>query len=434
MDSQIGFQLLLLLFLILVNAFFAGAEMAVVSVNKNKIKMLAEDGNKKAQLILALMNDSTRFLSTIQVAITFAGFFSSASAATGISQVLGENLAHYNIPYSSTIAIVAVTLLLSFFTLVFGELVPKHIALQKAEDFSLFCVRPIYYISLVVSPFIKLLSMSCNGFLHLIHMRVDNLEEAVSKEEIRALIESGSEAGVFNEIEKDMINSIFTFDDKVAVDVMIPRNDVLMLDGEESLDDNIEVILKSRYSRIPVYEGSVDNIIGIFKVKDFLIDRYYIGDYSTKVHDYLSEAFFVPERKNIDELFREMQKQRERMAILIDEYGGFAGIVTLEDLVEEIMGDMYEEHEEEEPDMIELEKNQYLLDGSMSIDDFNEALHFDLESDNYDTISGLILENIGNIPSEGEQIEVTIENLLFQIQKVEGRRITKVLLTVLPRQ
>ncbi len=432
MDSDSIPQLLLLFSLILVNAFFAAAEMAVVSVNKNKMKLLADEGNKNAKLIIHLMNDSTRFLSTIQVAITFAGFFSSASAATGISKKLGEILVSQNIPGGETIAMVGVTLFLSFITLVFGELVPKRVALQTAEKFSLFCVKPIYYISIVMSPFIKLLSMCTNGFLHLIHMRTDNLEEAVSEEEIKALIQTGSETGVFNEIEKEMINSIFTFDDKVAIDVMIPRNDVLMIDIDEPITEYFNEILESRYSRIPMYEEDVDNIVGIFKVKDFLIEstrRHTIEDINIK--DYLARPLFVPERKNIDELFKEMQADRERMAILIDEYGGFTGIVTLEDLVEEIMGDIYEEHEVEEPDLVKIDKNHYILDGQMDIEDLNDELHLSLASDNYDTVSGLILEQTGNIPLAGEKVVVKVNNLEFEVLEMDGKRISKVSLTLL---
>ena len=193
--NSIMFQLLFLVFLTLVNAFFAGAEMAVVSVNKNKIKVLAEEGSKKAMLVQTLFEDSTKFLSTIQVAITFAGFLSSASAATGISQLLGEWLKQFGIPYSGTIAVVAFTILLSYFNLVFGELVPKRIALQKAEEFSMMTVKPIYIISRILSPFIKLLSLSTNGVLRLAGMKTDHLEEAVTEEEIKAMLEMGSEAG-----------------------------------------------------------------------------------------------------------------------------------------------------------------------------------------------------------------------------------------------
>ena len=246
--------------------------MAVVSVNKNRIKVLADEGSKRADLLQTLFEDSTKFLSTIQVAITLAGFFSSASAATGISQVLGGWIAQFGIPYSNTIAVVVVTIILSYFTLVFGELVPKRIALQKAESFSLFCrAAGLYDFGRILSPFIKLLSLSTNGFLHLIGMKTENLEEAISEEEIKKMLETGSEHGVFNEIEKEMINSIFSFDDKTAKDVMIPRRDVFAIDIEEPLDEILDEILETRHSRIPVYEEQIDNIIGILQVKDVMI-------------------------------------------------------------------------------------------------------------------------------------------------------------------
>lgn len=352
--NSILFQLLFLAFLTLVNAFFAGAEMAVVSVNKNRIKVLADEGSKRAALLQTLFEDSTKFLSTIQVAITLAGFFSSASAATGISQVLGRWIAQFGIPYSNTIAVVVVTIILSYFTLVFGELVPKRIALQKAEAFSLFVVQPIYIISKILSPFIKLLSLSTNGFLHLIGMKTENLEEAVSEEEIKKMLETGSENGVFNEIEKEMINSIFSFDDKTAKDVMVPRREVFAIDIEEPLEKILDEILETRHSRIPVYEEQIDNIIGILQVKDVMIEARKKSFEEVDIRALLKEAFFVPDGKSTDELFREMQKTKNRMAVLIDEYGGVSGILTVEDLVEEVMGEITDEHEEE---VVELQKS-----------------------------------------------------------------------------
>ena len=228
--AAIAAQILLLIALTMMNAFFAGAEMAVVSVNKNKIRMLADNGNKKAALIQKLSENSTGFLSTIQVAITFAGFFSSASAATGISQILGNRMAQSGIPYSQSIAMVVVTIILSYFNLVFGELVPKRVALQKAEAFSLFAVKPIYIISKIMAPFIALLSASTNGILRLLGLKTENLEEEVSEEEIRSMLQTGRESGVFNEIEQDMITSIFLFDDKKAREIMTPRQDMIAVD------------------------------------------------------------------------------------------------------------------------------------------------------------------------------------------------------------
>lgn len=424
--NSILFQLLFLAFLTLVNAFFAGAEMAVVSVNKNRIKVLADEGSKRAALLQTLFEDSTKFLSTIQVAITLAGFFSSASAATGISQVLGGWIAQFGIPYSNTIAIVVVTIILSYFTLVFGELVPKRIALQKAEAFSLFVVQPIYIISKILSPFIKLLSLSTNGFLHLIGMKTENLEEAVSEEEIKKMLETGSENGVFNEIEKEMINSIFSFDDKTAKDVMVPRREVFAIDIEEPLEKILDEILETRHSRIPVYEEQIDNIIGILQVKDVMIEARKKSFEEVDIRALLKEAFFVPDGKSTDELFREMQKTKNRMAVLIDEYGGVSGILTVEDLVEEVMGEITDEHEEEVVELQKIREKEYLLDGSILIEELNEKLNLKLETENYDTLSGYLIEELGYIPKDSGQCELNADGVHFKILEVKEKRIRKV--------
>lgn len=424
--NSILFQLLFLAFLTLVNAFFAGAEMAVVSVNKNRIKVLADEESKRAALLQTLFEDSTKFLSTIQVAITLAGFFSSASAATGISQVLGGWIAQFGIPYSNTIAVVVVTIILSYFTLVFGELVPKRIALQKAEAFSLFVVQPIYIISKILSPFIKLLSLSTNGFLHLIGMKTENLEEAVSEEEIKKMLETGSENGVFNEIEKEMINSIFSFDDKTAKDVMVPRREVFAIDIEEPLEKILDEILETRHSRIPVYEEQIDNIIGILQVKDVMIEARKKSFEEVDIRALLKEAFFVPDGKSTDELFREMQKTKNRMAVLIDEYGGVSGILTVEDLVEEVMGEITDEHEEEVVELQKIGEKEYLLDGSILIEELNEKLNLKLETENYDTLSGYLIEELGYIPKDSGQCELDADGVHFKILEVKEKRIRKV--------
>ena len=424
--NSILFQLLFLAFLTLVNAFFAGAEMAVVSVNKNRIKVLADEGSKRAALLQTLFEDSTKFLSTIQVAITLAGFFSSASAATGISQVLGGWIAQFGIPYSNTIAVVVVTIILSYFTLVFGELVPKRIALQKAEAFSLFVVQPIYIISKILSPFIKLLSLSTNGFLHLIGMKTENLEEAVSEEEIKKMLETGSENGVFNEIEKEMINSIFSFDDKTAKDVMVPRREVFAIDIEEPLEKILDEILETRHSRIPAYEEQIDNIIGILQVKDVMIEARKKSFEEVDIRALLKEAFFVPDGKSTDELFREMQKTKNRMAVLIDEYGGVSGILTVEDLVEEVMGEITDEHEEEVVELQKIGEKEYLLDGSILIEELNEKLNLKLETENYDTLSAYLIEELGYIPKDSGQCELDADGVHFKILEVKEKRIRKV--------
>lgn len=424
--SSITFQLMLLLIFTLMNAFFAGAEMAVVSVNRNRIRMLAEEGNRKAKVIQSLFDDSTKFLSTIQVAITFAGFYSSASAASGISPVLAGWMAGFNIPYSSAIAHNGVTLVLMFFNLVFGELVPKRIALQKSEFFCMMTVMPIHYISIVLSPFIKLLSVSTKAVLRLLKLRTDDADEAVTEDEIRAMMKIGLENGTFDNNEKEMIDSVFEFDRKPARELMVPRQKVFAIDIDEPIEEMLDEILETRHSRIPVYEEDIDKIIGILQVKDVMIRlrKGTIGQ--DEIRSMLKKPYFVPEKKDAAELFRQMQQHRMQMAVLLDEYGGFSGIVTIEDLVEEIMGDINEEYENVEPEIQQVKENEYIIDASVSIDDINEMFGLKLESEYYDTISGYIIEQLGYIPNEQKGGTVNVEGCVFTILEVKGNTIQKI--------
>ncbi len=428
--AQIAAQILLLIALTVMNAFFAGAEMAVVSVNKNRIRMLADGGNKKASLIQKLSEDSTGFLSTIQVAITFAGFFSSASAATGISQVLGVKLDLLGIPYARSLSMVAVTILLSYFNLVFGELVPKRIALQKAEKFSLFAVGPIYTISKVMAPFIKLLSISTNGVLKILGMKTENLDEEVSEEEIRSMLQTGRESGVFNKIEEEMIKSIFLFDDKRAREIMTPRQDMVTIDIGQPVDQVLHNILNTRHSRIPVYEGEIDNIIGILSMKDFSIEMTRRAPNTIDIRTILQKPYFIPENKKTDNLFLEMQKNKLNMAILIDEYGGVSGLVTMEDLIEEIVGDIQDEYEESEPQLTELEPFVFKASGGISLYDLDEVLHEKIDS-SCDTLSGYLIELLGFIPMQSQiPMEIQDESNHYIILEAEDRVIKKVIIRI----
>lgn len=430
--NTVLFDLLLLLFFTLMNAYFAGAEMAVVSVNKNRIRSMAEEGNKKAKVIEKLFDDSTKFLSTIQVAITFAGFYSSASAAASIAPVLGTWMNDLGIPYSGTIAHNGVTLVLMFFNLVFGELVPKRIALQKAETFCMMTVMPIHYISIILSPFIKLLAVSTKLVLRLLHMKTEDQEEAVTEEEIKALLKMGNESGTFDDDEREMIDSVFKFDERTAREIMVPRRDVITIDIEEPFEELIDEILETRHSRIPVYEESIDNIIGVLYVKDVMIELRRKAPEKIEIRKMLHKPFFVPETKDADELFRRMQETRCHMAILVDEYGGFSGIVTVEDLVEEIMGDINEEYEEVVPEIEEVGKDEYMLDGGVLIDDLNEELGLKLETENYDTLSGYLIEQLGHIPSEEDRDIIETGNLVFTVTEVKDNRISRAILKIHP--
>ena len=419
-------QFILILVLTLLNAFFASAEMAIVSVNRNRIKMLADDGNKKASLLVDLLEEPNKFLSTIQVGITLAGFFSSASAATGISEVIGASLSQLGIPYAQSISLVVITLLLSYVTLVFGELVPKRIALQKSEQMAMLSVRPIVFVSKFAKPFVKLLSLSTNLLLRVIGMSDTDLEEKVSREEIKSLVDAGEEYGVINQIEKEMINSIFDFDDKLAKEVMTPRTEVYMINSKLPL--SIEELLEENYSRIPVYEGDMDNIIGILYLKDFLHEAYQVGFENVGIKKLLHRPYFVPECKNIDQLFKELQKSKNHLAVLIDEYGGFSGIVTIEDLIEEVMGDINDEYDDDDPVIRKIDNDTYIVNGLISIKELNDKLQLNLdeETEDYDTLGGFLINQIDYIPSETEECMVEYENLVFKIECVKDKRIEMV--------
>ena len=419
-------QFILILVLTLLNAFFASAEMAIVSVNRNRIKMLADDGNKKASLLVDLLEEPNKFLSTIQVGITLAGFFSSASAATGISEVIGASLSQLGIPYAQSISLVVITIILSYVTLVFGELVPKRIALQKSEQMAMLSVRPIVFVFKFAKPFVKLLSLSTNVLLRVIGMSDTDLEEKVSREEIKSLVDAGEEYGVINQIEKEMINSIFDFDDKLAKEVMTPRTEVYMINIKLPL--SIEELLEENYSRIPVYEGDMDNIIGILYLKDFLHEAYQVGFENVGIKKLLHRPYFVPECKNIDQLFKELQKSKNHLAVLIDEYGGFSGIVTIEDLIEEVMGDINDEYYDDDPVIRKIDNYTYIVNGLISIKELNDKLQLNLdeETEDYDTLGGFLINQIDYIPSETEECMVEYENLVFKIECVKDKRIEMV--------
>ena len=419
-------QFILILVLTLLNAFFASAEMAIVSVNRNRIKMLADDGNKKASLLVDLLEEPNKFLSTIQVGITLAGFFSSASAATGISEVIGASLSQRGIAYAQSISIIVITIILSYFTLVFGELVPKRIALQKSEQMAMLSVRPIVFVFKFAKPFVKLLSLSTNVLLRVIGMSDTDLEEKVSREEIKSLVDAGEEYGVINQIEKEMINSIFDFDDKLAKEVMTPRTEVYMINSKLPL--SIEELLEENYSRIPVYEGDMDNIIGILYLKDFLHEAYQVGFENVDIKKLLHRPYFVPECKNIDQLFKELQKSKNHLAVLIDEYGGFSGIVTIEDLIEEVMGDINDEYDDDDPVIRKIDNDTYIVNGLISIKELNDKLQLNLdeETEDYDTLGGFLINQIDYIPSETEECMVEYENLVFKIECVKDKRIEMV--------
>ena len=429
-EGSLLLQIVIIIILTGINAFFSSAEMAIVSLNKNKLKILIEDGNKKAILLDNLLQEPSKFLSTIQVGITLAGFFASASAATGLSQYLSSALRPLNIPYSNQISMILITFLLSYITLVFGELIPKRIALRNSEKIALSSVGVVVFISRLFSPFVKFLTFSTNFVLTILKMKEDNIEEKVSKEELRSLVEVGKEHGVINEAEQEMIENIIEFDEKIAREIMIPRTKVFLIDKNISIHELFENKEIGKYSRIPVYENEADNIVGVLLTKDLMMEAYKKGFDNIKVADLLQEAYFVPETKNVNELFNEMQLEKKHITILIDEYGGFSGIVTLEDLIEEVMGNIADEFDDEDLSIRQLSRNKYLISGEVSLNDLNDNFNFELESKYYDTLSGILIENLGYIPEDNENIEpITINSVVFKPQRVKNKKIEKVIMT-----
>ncbi len=421
-------QFIVIIVLTGINAFFSSAEMAIVSINRNKLKILVEEGNKKAIMLENLMREPSKFLSTIQVGITLAGFFASASAATGLSQYLSIYLGKLKIPYSSHISMILITFLLSYITLVFGELIPKRIALRSSEKTALASVGIIVMVSKIFSPFVKFLTFSTNVILTVLKMKEDNIEEKVSKEELRSLVEVGREHGIINEVEKEMIENVIEFDEKVAREIMIPRTKVFLIDKNISVDELFEKKEVEVYSRIPVYEDEADNIVGILFMKDLMIEAYRKGFQNVKLTEIMQEAYFVPETKNVNELFNEMQAEKKHIAILIDEYGGFSGIVTLEDLIEEVMGNIADEFDVDDSSIKKLAVNKYLINGELSLNDLNDYFHIELESKHYDTLSGLLIEHMGYIPEDDEDIEpIIIDGISFKPKRVKDKKIERVL-------
>jgi putative hemolysin len=428
--KDIFIELILILVLTFISAFFSASEIAIVSMNKNKLNLLVEEGNPQAEIIKQLLSEPSKFLATIQTGITMSSFLASATAATSISNNFAFWLKKLNVPGSQQIAVVVITVLLAFFTLVFGELFPKRIALQKSEKLALGAAKTVLFTSKFALPFVKLLTFSTNLLLRLFAINSENLEEKVSEEEIRSLIEVGEETGIINEIEKDMIDSIFEFDDTLAKEIMTPRTHVFDLDINTSSLEMIDKIIEEQYSRIPVYDDDSDNIIGVLYMKDIFSHIKSNNLENLDIRSLLRPAYFVPETKKIDSLFKELQATNNHMAIIIDEYGGFSGIVTIEDLVEEIMGNISDEHDVSDEYIKKVDNTTYLVNGLAPIDDVNKVFNQAISSSDFDTIGGFIITLLGSIPKENEVISIEYENLLINVTKITENRIEELNISI----
>lgn len=431
MGGSIVFEILFLLILIGINAFFASSEIAIISLNDNKIKKMADEGHKKAKLLYSLTSEPSRFLATIQVGITLSGLLASAFASESFADRITRFAVSRGLPVSESviklISLVIITILLSYITLVFGELVPKRAAMQNPEAISMFAVNPLSFLSRVASPFVRLLTLSTNFVIRIFGGNPDANEEKITEEEIRMMVDVGEERGVIQETEKEMIDNIFEFDNKEVAEIMVHRTDIVGLNVKASLEEIMSLVLMEKYTRIPVYDEDIDNIIGILHVKDLLG---YVGscDYgSFSLEGIIRKPYYVPHSKKTDELFRELQKNKTHMAVVIDEYGGTAGIVTIEDLIEEIVGNIFDEYDdEEEKDIQKIDENTFIISGSANLDNVNDYLDVELPTDEFNTLSGFLMSQLGRVPGENENPVIEYNGLVFKIESVGDKRISKV--------
>lgn len=421
-------QLIVLTILILINAYFAASEIAFISLNDAKIEKQAKEGNKKAKQIEKMLKTPSKFLATIQIGITLAGFLSSAFASETFADKIAPYL--YNIiPAISlgvwkSLAIIFITIILSFFTLVFGELVPKRLAMKHYEKISFATIGVIRTISILTAPFVKLLTSVTNGISKIFGVG-ENEEETVTEEEIKMMLDQGEESGTIKEDEKELINNVFEFNDITVSEIMRHRKDIFAVDINISTEELLEELSKEeyRYSRIPVYDETIDEIKGILYVKDVLKN---INKKTFKVKNVIKDAYFISQNRLINEVFKELQKNKKQLAIILDEYGGTAGIVTMEDILEELVGDIYDEYDKEESEYEKIDENTYILSGSMPIFDVNKLLEADIPEGEFDTISGFLQDKLGRIPEDKEKPIIETEKVTYKIEKSEDKRIIKI--------
>ncbi len=434
--QTIVFQLLVQVILILINAFFAATEIAVISLNANKLRKLEEEGDKLAPKLLHMVEDSSSFLSTIQIAITLSGFLGAAFAGDAFAEYLTTWLLSLGvgIPASvlNTISLVVVTIILSYFTLIFGELVPKRIAMQKSMEMARLSCRVVTAIATIAKPVVKLLALSTNGMLRLLRMKVDVEEDQVTEDEIRMMIDLGNESGSIKEDEKELLHNVFDFSDQTVSDVMTHAADVETISVEASREEVLDTIRSTGLSRFPVYGEDESDILGVLNARDFLVD--WAVDGNKTVRELMRPAYLVPESLSADDLLKDMQIKKIHLAVVLDEYGELAGVITVEDLLEEIVGNIYDEFDPAEPQELEqLGENLWRVSGSLSVEDLAEELDMELpEDEDYDTVGGMLLSCLRTIPEDGSRPLVQVHGLELQAEKVEDHRIRSVLVRKLP--
>lgn len=429
--DSIPLQLLLVVVLIFINAFFASSEIAVISLNKTKLRFMAEDGDKVAKRLLKLAETPTGFLSTIQIGITLAGFLNSAFAADNFAGRI-VNWIYYDLQFQAisegvlkTLAVIVVTIILSYFQLVLGELVPKRLAMQKSYSVAKITSFVIVPLAVIMKPFIWFLTKSTNVCLRILRLKVEAEEDSVTEEEIKMMVDLGEETGTVEEKEKEWIENIFDFNDTTVKEIMTPTYAVTYLLETDTRDKIDAIIKQTKFSRYPVCKTNLNDIIGVLHIKDYFLNP------NKDVKDILRPAYLVPETTLADDLFNKLKETKNTFAAVIDEYGNTSGILTMEDLLEEIVGKIYDEHDKSDNDeFVEVEPGRYLVSGEMNVSDLAEKLDVSLEdSEAYDTVGGLILSCLDYVPSDGSSLIVTKDELVFEVIKVLHRRIVEVIVT-----
>ena len=413
---------ILLLLLIGLNAVFAATEIAVISMNDVKLKKMAEEGNKKAVRLVALTDQPARFLATIQVAITLASLLQSAVAAETFADLIVIKLMATGVAISPAVlkaaAVVVITLILAYFTLVFGELVPKRVAMKKSEGIALGMSGILYFVAKIFAPIVWLLTVSTNLILRLLRINPEEEDSTVTEESIKMMLAEGKEKGVIQPEEDELIQNIFEFDDITAEEMCTHRRDVIALSVSDDMEEWKETIRESKHTKYPVCGDSLDDIIGIMDTKEYFL--YPEKEQQQIIDNIVEKAMLVPESMKANSLFRKMQESREYFAVVIDEYGGMSGIVTLHDIMEALLGDLSEKESPVKPEEIEkLAEGKFRIQGCADLEDVAEALELDLPTDVYDTFSGFICGILGRIPEEGETFQCSWQNCSITAHDVQ---------------
>lgn len=431
-SQTIYLQLFILFLLTLFNAFFSASEMALVSLNRSRVEQKAAEGEKKFVRLLTVLENPNNFLSTIQVGITFISILSGASLANDLGAVFAKWMG--NSATAQTAGYWLALAMLTFVSIVLGELYPKRIAMNMKENLAVVTAPVIIFLGKIVSPFVWLLSAATNLISRITPMNFDDADEQMTRDEIEYILTKSEQTLDAEEIE--MLQGIFNLDEMMAREVMVPRTDAFMVNIEDDINVIMQEILRQNFSRIPVYEGDKDNIIGLIHTKKILAESFTNGFDQLNIRRIMQEPLFVPETIFVDDLLKSLRNTQNQMAILLDEYGGVSGIVTLEDLLEEIVGEIDDETDKTEIFVREIAENTFIVQGSMTLNDFNEYFDLDLSSDDVDTIAGFYLTGLGTIPSQDEKEAYELDNNGFHIvminDKVKNGRVTKLKIVITP--